>query len=170
MINRLIKIELSKTRCLFLQLFVWMIPNVRLQARSVLMQERQMLCVVCVFILILERQTKFMMRIFGNSFLPQYYKTCNWIFSLVNWIGPIDTIWVEQCAYHGHGTSNTMNNADDCKRDCLQKPGCTAINYRPTDGNCVFRNCPENVPPPTNSEYVEFKGYYITQGTINEYA
>ena len=90
------------------------------------------------------------------------------VFRLVNWHGPTKNIWSKQCPYHGHGTK-TPENVDDCKKSCLRKVGCNAINYKSKNGDCVFRKCPENVPIPTHNQHPEYKGYYITKGTITKY-
>ena len=92
---------------------------------------------------------------------PSIYLTCS-----VNWNGPTDKIWsAAQCSYIEH---SFHNNLDQCKKACLDKTECTAINYMPDlvlNADCFLRGCALPVPDPT-LEYNGYKGYYLAKGAI----
>ena len=73
-------------------------------------------------------------------------------------------IWTnDECPNIGSDDSNSL---DKCKQSCLDKNGCTAINYK--DGvNCVLRQCTEPVPNPSWS-LNGYEGHYLTKGTKKE--
>ena len=87
--------------------------------------------------------------------------------SLVNWNGPIESIWREsQCPSIGVVAGD---NLDKCKKSCLEKMGCTAINYIPGEYMCDLLACPQPEPDPS-WQYNGGHGYYVDKGKIKEYA
>ena len=85
--------------------------------------------------------------------------TTHTIIFLEFWIGPTENIWSDdQCPNHGIGNNA---NLDRCKNSCLQKAGCTAINYSPGTA-CVLRACTQPVPAPT-WQYNDYNGYYVSE-------
>ncbi len=87
------------------------------------------------------------------------------ISSLVIWNGPTENIWAYVCKFIQYGTND---NLDQCKKSCLEKTECTAINYKPGI-YCDLRKCPQPVPDPDEA-INGYNGYYVEKGTIKEYA
>merc|ERR1719244_1906057 len=72
-----------------------------------------------------------------------------------------DNTWTDkQCDNVGYHVGKSLS---ECKSQCREKEGCTAINYKAEKGLCVLRACSVPVPVPTGS--VEgYRGYVISGG------
>merc|ERR1719186_1712489 len=70
---------------------------------------------------------------------------------------PYVNIWSDsQCPNIGTGPIN--GNLEDCKKSCIEKPSCTAMNFSPS--YCVLRACKLPIPEPS-SKYGNYKGYSL---------
>merc|ERR1719186_1246475 len=70
---------------------------------------------------------------------------------------PYVNIWTDsQCPNIGTGPIN--GNLEDCKKSCIEKPSCTAMNFSPS--YCVLRACKLPIPEPS-SKYGNYKGYSL---------
>ena len=85
---------------------------------------------------------------------------------IVIWSGATANIWSnEQCPSLGRGADD---NLDQCKKSCLEKTGCTAINYK-SCSFCGLHECTDFVPGPALQQNGH-NGYYVTNyGTIKYY-
>jgi len=65
----------------------------------------------------------------------------------------------DQCKVLGHKTKVT---SEQCRAECKNKEGCTAINYARSvlGGDCVLRKCGNPVPDP-KWNYKNYNGYYM---------
>ena len=78
-------------------------------------------------------------------------------------MGPTENIWSDkQCPNLG----SDWHGLDDCKKACLETPGCNAIHFV-LGARCILRGCKQPVPDPVlhSSNY---KGYYLLKGTYKE--
>ena len=74
------------------------------------------------------------------------------------WVGPLSKIWSDsQCEFLGH----LIYDLEKCKQSCLGTTGFNALN-RNVSG-CSLMKCESPIPEPTKT-FLDFKGYFITQG------
>ena len=77
----------------------------------------------------------------------------------IRWVGPTSKLWPDyQCPNLDKVPSRSL---DQCKMACIQKKGCTAINYRKRK-SCYLRKCSYPVPKPEWQPLEEeWQGYYL---------
>ena len=70
-------------------------------------------------------------------------------------------IWTDSQCRNIAGHPNL--DVDKCKSKCYATNGCTAVNYSPANGACVFRACSQPIPKPERV-HDEYEGYYLKLG------
>ena len=77
-----------------------------------------------------------------------------------------ELIWTdEQCTPVGWFTKKC---SDLCWETCQETAGCSAVNYSPTTGGCVLRQCALPVPEPTWS-FPGYKGFTAKSGKMSQF-